>query len=113
MNTVAFLATRAVVAGLLVLTFSVVGEVVKPKRFAGIFGAAPAVALANLALVVAVEGTPKAAPESKAMIIGGLAMVIACAVGVGAVKRSHALKGSGVIVATWIVVAGSVAALAY
>ncbi len=113
MNLPMFLATRAVVGGLLVIVFSLVGEVVRPKRFAGVFGAAPSVALANLALVVAVQGTPKASLESKAMIGGGVAMVVACAVGVVAVRRFHALKGAGVMTAAWLVVAGFAASVVY
>ena len=35
----AAIAIRVVAAGLLVCVFSVLGEVVKPKRFAGIFSA--------------------------------------------------------------------------
>jgi hypothetical protein len=113
MDLPAFLATRALLGGLLVVIFALVGEVVKPKRFAGIFGAAPSVALANLALVVAVEGTTKASVEAKAMIGGGVAMVIACIVGVVAVRRLHALKGAGVMTAAWLVVAGVAATLVY
>src|SRR5579875_2350832 len=103
MNLVAFLAARAVVAGLLVVVFAVVGEVVKPKRFAGVFGAAPAVALANLALVVAVQGTSKAQHEATAMVGGAVAFVVACAVGVVAVRRWHAVRGSGAIAGTWLI----------
>jgi hypothetical protein len=105
MNLVAYLAVRAVVGGLLVVVFSIVGEVVRPKRFAGIFGAAPSVALANLALVVAVEGTTKAAADSRAMIGGAIAMVVACIVGVVSVRRLHALRGAGVMAGVWIAVA--------
>jgi len=57
-NPVLLLAVRALVGGTFVVVFALVGEVVTPKRFAGIFGAAPSVTLANLALVVAIEGIP-------------------------------------------------------
>jgi hypothetical protein len=113
MNLPLFLATRALVGGLLVVTFSVIGEVVKPKRFAGVFGAAPSVALANLALVVAVQGTTKASAEAKAMIGGAVAMVVACIVGVRAVRRLHALRGAGVMTASWLIVAGIGAAVVH
>jgi hypothetical protein len=111
MNLAAYLALRALFGGLLVVVFSVIGEVVKPKRFAGVFGAAPSVALANLALVVAVEGTLKARAETRAMIGGGVAMTVACMVGVVAVRRLHALKGAGVIALTWLLVAGAAGAV--
>ncbi|HWG72796.1 MAG TPA: hypothetical protein VG184_01945 [Acidimicrobiales bacterium] len=108
-----FLATRAVFGGLLVVAFAVLGEVVKPKRFAGLFGAAPSVALANLALVVAVQGTAKAAVESRGMIGGAVAMIAACSAGVVAVRRLHALKGAGVMAMTWLAVAAVIRALVY
>ncbi|MHB1534622.1 MAG: DUF3147 family protein [Acidimicrobiales bacterium] len=113
MSLAELLVSRALLGGLLVVVFALIGEVVKPKRFAGLFGAAPSVALANLALVVAVQGTPKAALESRAMIGGGIAMVVACAVGIVAVRRLHALPGSGVIALSWLIVAGAIRLLAY
>ncbi|HET9692367.1 MAG TPA: hypothetical protein VFP61_14540 [Acidimicrobiales bacterium] len=112
MSLVPFLAVRAVAAGLLVVFFSLVGEVVRPKRFAGVFGAAPSVALANLGLVVGVEGSAKAATESGAMVAGGVAMVVACGVGVLAVRRLRALRGTLVMGAVWLAVAAAVLGIA-
>jgi len=43
------LAFRFIVGGLLVSFFAVIGDGLKPKSFAGLFGAAPSVALATLA----------------------------------------------------------------
>jgi hypothetical protein len=108
-----YLASRAVLGGLLVVLFSLIGEVVKPKRFAGVFGAAPSVALANLALVVGVEGTAKAMTEANAMIGGGVAMVVACGVGVLAVRHLRAVKGSAVMAGAWLAVAVLAAGLVY
>lgn len=109
----AFLVVRAVLGGLFVTVCALGGEVVKPKRFAGVFGASPAIALANLALVVGIEGTGKAAAESRAMIGGAVALVLACAVGVIAIRRFHALEGSAVMIATWIAVAAAAGGLLY
>ena len=39
------LVLRFVVGGLVVSLFTVIGDVLKPKSFAGLFGAAPSVAL--------------------------------------------------------------------
>ena len=47
---------RFVLGGLVVAAFAVLGEVLKPKRFAGIFTAAPAVALVTLALTFVQKG---------------------------------------------------------
>jgi hypothetical protein len=108
---VPFLAARAVVAGLFVVAFSVIGEVVRPKRFAGIFSAAPSVALANLALIVAVQGTVKATAESRAMIGGGVAMTVACLAGIPAIRRMMAWRGVAAIALVWLAVAAVAAAV--
>lgn len=105
------LACRAALGGLLVVVFALVGEVVKPKRFAGLFGAAPSVALSNLALVVAAQGTPRAVAESRAMVLGGVAMAVACAVGVHTVRRWRAVKGTGAVALVWLAVAAALVLL--
>jgi hypothetical protein len=46
---------RAVSGGILVSAFAVLGDVLKPKRFAGLFAAAPSVALATLSRSSIVE----------------------------------------------------------
>lgn len=113
MNETLFFIARALVGGSLVVVFALVGEVVKPKRFAGVFGAAPSVALANLALVAGVEGIPKAVVESRGMIAGGVAMIVACAAGIWLVRHWHALAGSAAMAALWLVVAGLARVLVY
>ena len=45
----------------------------KPKSFAGLFGAAPSVALATLGLTVATEGPSYAATEARSMMAGAVA----------------------------------------
>jgi len=42
---------RFVIGGLVVSVFAICGDVLRPKSFAGLFGAAPSVALASLALL--------------------------------------------------------------
>jgi hypothetical protein len=46
----------------------------RPKSFAGLFGAAPSIALATLAIAVAQKGAPFAAIEGRSMIAGALAL---------------------------------------
>ncbi len=67
---------RFLVGGVVVSAFAVVGDLLKPKSFAGLFGAAPSVALATLALTVARQGTQYAAVESRSMIVGAIAFFI-------------------------------------
>lgn len=47
---------RFLLGGVLVSLFALTGDVVRPKRFAGLFGGAPSVALASLALAAAKSG---------------------------------------------------------
>jgi len=67
---------RFVVGGLVVSVFALIGGSLKPKSFAGLFGAAPSVALATLGLTVAKEGRSYAAIEARSMIVGAIAFFI-------------------------------------
>jgi Protein of unknown function (DUF3147) len=72
---------RFVVGGVVVLIFAVLGDLVHPKSFAGIFGAAPSVALATIALTVFKEGHAYVSVEARSMILGAIAFLIyACVV---------------------------------
>ena len=66
---------RFLVGGAVVSAFAIMGDLLKPKSFAGLFGAAPSVALATLGLTVATEGASYAATESRSMIAGALAFM--------------------------------------
>jgi hypothetical protein len=48
---------RFLVGGVVVSAFSAIGDILKPKSFAGLFRAAPSVALATLSLTIAGNGT--------------------------------------------------------
>jgi hypothetical protein len=67
---------RFLVGGAMVSIFALIGDVLKPKSFAGLFGAAPSVALATLGLTVATKGAPYAAVEARSMIAGAIAFFI-------------------------------------
>ena len=62
---------RFLVGGAVVSAFALLGEILKPKSFAGVFGAAPSVALATLALTIATDGAAYAALEARSMMAGG------------------------------------------
>src|SRR5262249_28756610 len=71
---------RFLLGGTIVSLFALIGDVVRPKRFAGLFGGAPSVALATLALTIARSGTATASIEARSMILGGFGFVVyACA----------------------------------
>jgi hypothetical protein len=67
------IAVRFLVGGAVVSIFAIIGDLLKPKSFAGLFGAAPSVALATLGLTVATEGTFYAATEARSMMGGAIA----------------------------------------
>lgn len=71
---VVHLLIRFVLGGLIVSAFALFGEMVRPKTFAGLFGAAPSVALTSLGLAFATEGGSKVAIESRSMPAGALAL---------------------------------------
>lgn len=64
---------RFLVGGVVVSAFALIGDLLKPKSFAGLFGAAPSVALATLGLTVAKEGASYAANEARSMMVGAIA----------------------------------------
>ena len=67
---------RLLVGGAVVSAFAIIGDLLKPKSFARLFGAAPSVALATLGLTVATEGTSFAATEARSMMAGAIAFTV-------------------------------------
>jgi hypothetical protein len=72
------LAIRFILGGIVVSLFSALGEVFTPKRFAGIFGAAPSVALGTLALGFAKHGDRYVLVQCAGMLLGALALIAYC-----------------------------------
>lgn len=70
------LLVRFLIGGSVVSSFAALGSTLKPQRFAGLFGAAPSVALATLLLTVIKDGRPYAATESRSMVAGALAFLV-------------------------------------
>jgi uncharacterized membrane protein (GlpM family) len=66
---------RFLLGGAMVSLFALIGDAVRPKRFAGIFGGAPSVALATLALTAARSGPLTASLEARSMILSSLGFV--------------------------------------
>ena len=82
MSAVAESAVRFAMGGIVISLFALLGEVFRPKTFAGIFGAAPSVALVSLAIAFASHGPAYAAVECRTMVYGAVALAvygIACA----------------------------------
>ena len=58
----------------LVSLFSCLGDVLRPKTFAGLFGAAPSIAIATLLITYVTKGATVVVTEARSMVIGGAAM---------------------------------------
>ena len=97
---------RFLIGGLFVTAFAMIGDLFKPKSFAGIFGAAPSVALATLGLTIAKNGKGYAAMEARSMIAGAGALLVYCAIVTWVLKRNHmrALAAASSATAAWFVV---------
>lgn len=67
---------RFLIGGTVVSAFALIGDLVRPKSFAGLFGAAPSIALATLALTIHSDGPSYAATEARSMLIGALALLL-------------------------------------
>lgn len=70
------LLVRFAIGGFVVSAFAALGGALKPKSFAGLFGAAPSVALATLSLTIVVRGRLYAAQEARSMIGGAVAFFV-------------------------------------
>ncbi len=67
---------RFIIGGAIVSAFAIIGDVLKPKSFAGLFGAAPSVALATLAMTIVSDGSSYAAIEGRSMMAGAIAFFV-------------------------------------
>lgn len=68
--------TRLIIGGLVVSAFAIVGGLFKPTSFAGLFGAAPSVALATLALSISKDGKAYAGTECRSMLAGAAGLCL-------------------------------------
>ncbi len=84
-----------------------VGRHLAPKSFAGLFGAAPSVALATLGIAVYQQGAGYAALQSHAMTAGAIALAVYSVVVCHLLIRAHvsALPATLISLAVWLIVA--------
>lgn len=94
---------RFLVGGAVVSFFATLGDVLRPRSFAGLFAAAPSVALATVGLTIHQQGAAWAATEGRFMLLGTAAFWL-YAVLVGAVlrrSRMSALAVSVMLMPVW------------
>jgi len=100
------LVIRFLVGGLIVSLFAMLSDALRPKSFAGLFGAAPSIALATLGLTVLKNGRAYAAAESRSMMLGALLFLTYAATVSWALRRYRvsALGASMVLLPLWFLV---------
>lgn len=64
------IAVKGLAGGLLVVAFALLSQALAPKRFAGLFSAAPAVAIAGLTVVLLSKGHHDGHQEAVGMVAG-------------------------------------------
>lgn len=64
---------RFVIGGFVVSAFATLGDLFKPKSFAGLFAAAPTIALATMVLTMHKDGAEHLATEARSMVAGAVA----------------------------------------
>jgi hypothetical protein len=98
---------RFAVGGVVVSAFALLGDILKPKSFAGLFGAAPSVALATLALTVMKNGKAYASVEARSMVLGAIAfMICAWLAGRSLIqRRTSVLATTSAAIGLWFVCA--------
>lgn len=105
MHDVAILAIKGLAGGGLVLAFALICETLTPKRFAGLFSAAPAVAIAGLIITVLDKGAHDAHQSSVGMLAGAAGMVAYAAAVVPLLRRRRASRAATLAMSAWLVVA--------
>jgi hypothetical protein len=80
---------RFLIGGTVVSLFAIIGEIFRPKSFAGLFGAAPSIALATLGLTIASHGHAYAATEARSMTFGAIAFLLYAAAVSYVLRRYH------------------------
>lgn len=98
---------RFLAGGLLVSLFAIVGDIVRPKSFAGLFGAAPSVALATLSIAWFQHGGAYAGIQAHSMMLGGVALICFSVMVCQTLMRfeTGALAASLVALPVWFIVA--------
>lgn len=101
------LLVRFIVGGLIVSLFAAFGDAVKPKSFAGLFAAAPSVAMATLGLALVTAGKLFVAAEARSMIAGAIALFLYTTVIVRLIMKYRLHAGWAAIsaLAVWLICA--------
>jgi uncharacterized membrane protein (GlpM family) len=102
---VAEVACKAVAGGVFVLLFAALAQVITPKRLAGVFSAAPSVALGSLLVTFAFKGAAEVHGAALGMAVGSVAFTAYCLAAVALMRRWGTWRGAAAALAVWGVVA--------
>src|SRR5579862_383291 len=105
MHEVFILALKGLAGGLLVVSFALRSEMLEPKRFSGLFGAAPAVALAGLTIVLLDKGHHDAHQNAVGMAAGCAGMIAYAACAVPLLRRHKAPRAAVMALMGWFALA--------
>lgn len=104
---------RFLLGGVVVSLFAMVGDIFRPKSFAGLFGAAPSIALATVGLTIAHQGRSYAAVEARSMVLGGVAFFLYASLVSWILMRYKArtLTTTVALLPVWLAVSGGLLVL--
>lgn len=109
MHELLILAIKGLAGGLLVVAFALLSEALEPKRFAGLFSAAPAVAIASLSVVLLDKGHHDAHQDAVGMIAGSAGMIAYAACVIPLLRRTKAPRAALGGLGAWLLAAGMAA----
>ena len=109
MHDVLILAIKGLAGGALVVAFALLSQGLEPKRFAGLFSAAPAVALAGLTVTLLDKGAHDAHQSAAGMIAGGVGMAVYAAAVIPLLRRARPAPSSLSAFGVWTLAAAIVA----
>jgi hypothetical protein len=95
---------RFLIGGFVVSSFAVIGDVLSPKSFAGLFSAAPSIALATVGIAVAKHGVQYATVEAHSMVFSAAAFFVyaICVSRVLAQHKTAAVPTTMLLMPVWL-----------
>jgi uncharacterized membrane protein (GlpM family) len=102
------LGIKGLAGGLLVVAFALLSQILTPKRFAGLFSAAPAVAIAGLAVALLDKGHHDAHQSAAGMVAGSAGMIAYAATVTPILRRVAARRAAALAMGAWLAATGLV-----
>jgi len=105
MREVLVVLVKAIAGGTFVLLFALLGQVLQPKWFSGLFSAAPSVAVAGLIITVVDKGDHEASLSAIGMMFGAVGFVVFAICVRALLVRHSALVAAALACVAWLVAA--------